>query len=297
MSKIKVKDLSQIAIVAALYAVLTVAISPLSYGPLQFRFSEALVLLCFYNKRYSWGLILGCFIANCFSPYGVVDMVFGTLSTVVAVLGIVYLSKNLAVAGIWPILSCLIVAGEISIIENLPYFITAAEVLLGEAVIITLVAIPLYKYLESSKSFKYIVGDIKIKDSKQKYSIDYLSISMFAVILIMFFSLPIYENPISSSSVSGTLYSIATDGNWLVIASICVPFLGIILNHFTYKAIRYLLVGASSMMTFGALIYLFIDSSLTYYIASVVLYIIALMALTYFEIIFKPLKERKIQVE
>ena len=71
-----IKDLSSIAIICAMYVALTLGISPLSYGPLQFRISEALILLCFYNKKYGYSISLGCLIANFFSPLGWVDIVF-----------------------------------------------------------------------------------------------------------------------------------------------------------------------------------------------------------------------------
>lgn len=74
----KTRMLAYTALVAAVYAVLTVGVAPLSYGMIQIRFSEILVLLAFVDKRYAPGLILGCFIANCFSPLGMVDAIFGT---------------------------------------------------------------------------------------------------------------------------------------------------------------------------------------------------------------------------
>ncbi|MDD7183948.1 QueT transporter family protein, partial [Peptostreptococcus porci] len=55
------------AMVAALYAVLTWAIPSLSYGPIQFRVSEIMTLLAFYNPQYVIGLTVGCAIANLFS--------------------------------------------------------------------------------------------------------------------------------------------------------------------------------------------------------------------------------------
>ena len=67
------KNLVRLALVAALYAALTLALPGLSFPAIQFRFSEILVLLCFYRKDYSISLILGCFIANCFSPMALMD--------------------------------------------------------------------------------------------------------------------------------------------------------------------------------------------------------------------------------
>ena len=56
------------AAVAAVYAVLTVGLAPLSYGPVQVRISECLTLLAYNNKNYLPGLILGGCIANFGSP-------------------------------------------------------------------------------------------------------------------------------------------------------------------------------------------------------------------------------------
>ena len=54
----------RLAIIAGLYVALTWATLPLSYGLIQFRVSEILLLLCFYRKDYIYSLVLGCFIAN-----------------------------------------------------------------------------------------------------------------------------------------------------------------------------------------------------------------------------------------
>ncbi|MEG0615185.1 MAG: QueT transporter family protein, partial [Oscillospiraceae bacterium] len=65
---ITAKRLAIIAMVAAAYFALTVLITPLSYGMVQFRFSEILVLLCFYKKDYCYSMAVGCLLANLFSP-------------------------------------------------------------------------------------------------------------------------------------------------------------------------------------------------------------------------------------
>ena len=48
------------AVLAAVYALLTVALAPFSYGPVQVRLSEVLTLLAFYQPKVVPGLILGC---------------------------------------------------------------------------------------------------------------------------------------------------------------------------------------------------------------------------------------------
>ena len=72
-------------VIAALYAVLTLALPFLSYGAVQIRFSEALTVLPFFLPEAVPGLAVGCFIANLFSPFPL-DMVFGTFATLLACL-------------------------------------------------------------------------------------------------------------------------------------------------------------------------------------------------------------------
>lgn len=74
------------AVIAALYAVLTLMLPMLSYGPVQIRFAEAMTVLPFFFPEAIPGLAIGCFIANLLgSPY-VLDWVFGTLATLIAAL-------------------------------------------------------------------------------------------------------------------------------------------------------------------------------------------------------------------
>lgn len=73
-------DMTKIAVVAALYVVITLVIAPISYGPVQFRISESLNFLALHNKRYIWAVSIGVFIAN-FLTYGPIDMIVGSVST------------------------------------------------------------------------------------------------------------------------------------------------------------------------------------------------------------------------
>jgi len=111
------------AVVAAIYVVLTVAVPIPAHGPVQFRFSELLNLLVFFNPIFAPGIILGCLIANMFSEANVLmDMIFGTLATVLA-LFCVRRTKKLYVAAIWPIVFNAYIIGVIlmlSLIEP-PY--------------------------------------------------------------------------------------------------------------------------------------------------------------------------------
>lgn len=70
------------AVLAATYAALTIASYPISYGPIQFRVSEALCILPYFAPWTSWGLLLGCSIANIF--HGSMDLLVGATATFAA---------------------------------------------------------------------------------------------------------------------------------------------------------------------------------------------------------------------
>lgn len=86
MQKFDVKQLTLAAAVAALYAVLSYfgSIFGLTYGPIQFRFAEALCVLPFLFPATAPGLFVGCLIANLLSPYGLIDVVCGSAATLIA---------------------------------------------------------------------------------------------------------------------------------------------------------------------------------------------------------------------
>lgn len=105
MKNKKVYSLVLGAFIAALYAALTYAASVigLAYGPVQFRFSEALTVLAALTPAAIPGLTIGCFLGNLGSPYGMVDVVCGTLATLVAAC-LSYATRNVRVKNI-PVLA------------------------------------------------------------------------------------------------------------------------------------------------------------------------------------------------
>lgn len=146
------------AIVAALYAVLTLLLPMASYGPIQLRFSEIMVLLVFYNKRFIPGLVLGCAIANLFSPMAAFDVVFGTLSSYVA-FHLILKSKNLFIASLWPVLMVIVPAlGTYFILANdAVLFIMILEFMASEFIMVSIIGVLIFKMLEKNDGFmKYI---------------------------------------------------------------------------------------------------------------------------------------------
>ena len=84
--RLTVHRLTACGIIAAIYAVLTVATSSFAYGPIQFRIAEALGVLPFFAPWTAWGVTLGCLLANLFSTVSALDIVIGTLATLIACL-------------------------------------------------------------------------------------------------------------------------------------------------------------------------------------------------------------------
>ena len=142
------------AVVAALYAVLTLLLPVASYGPIQFRFSEILVLLVFYNKRFIPGLVLGCAIANLFSPMMVFDVVFGTLSSYIA-FKLMQRAKNLYVASIFPILlvSVPAIGTWLILASDEVFLVLLMQFMLSEFVMVSIIGVIIFKLLEKNEGF------------------------------------------------------------------------------------------------------------------------------------------------
>lgn len=159
MKKMNTTILVKMAFVAAIYAVLTTMLSPISYGAIQFRLSEIMVLLAFIDPLYIPGLVLGCAIANIFSPLGIVDVFVGSFATFISVY-MISKSKNLFIASLWPTINCVFVGAELHYISHLPFWLTTAQVAIGEFVVVTLVGYPLFKYMILKS--KNVVNALKI---------------------------------------------------------------------------------------------------------------------------------------
>lgn len=138
-------------ITAAVYAVATMAIAPLGFGPIQFRFSEILILLAFLDIGYAPGLLLGCAIANCFSPMGIVDVVVGSAATACTLLAISK-TKSLFAATLWPTVFCVFVGAELFVVSGFPFFITTATVMMGEFMVVTVIGYPLFRQIMKNSS-------------------------------------------------------------------------------------------------------------------------------------------------
>lgn len=80
-SGVSVLELTKMGLITALYVVITLAVAPVGFGPIQFRLSEMFNYLALLHKRYVLAVTLGVVIVNFFSPFGLIDVIVGGLST------------------------------------------------------------------------------------------------------------------------------------------------------------------------------------------------------------------------
>ncbi|WP_459841636.1 QueT transporter family protein [Halanaerocella petrolearia] len=136
------------ASIAAIYVVITLIFAPFSYGPIQVRISEALTIIPFYFGPWSAiGLWIGCMIANIFGGLGIIDIIFGSILTLVAGL-LTSKAPNKWLAGIFPvIINALGVALILKYTVGAPYWITSLYIGIGETISVYIIGIPIIKLL------------------------------------------------------------------------------------------------------------------------------------------------------
>ena len=153
------RSLCMSAIIAALYAVLTLVLAPISYGNLQCRVSEAMTLLPLIMPASIPGLFIGCVIANLYTG-SVLDIIFGSLATLLAAVG-TYALRDRRVKG-FPLLSVLcpvvangvIVGTVLTVSYGLPLLLTMLEVAVGEVGAVIIGVIVLGALKKSGFDFK-----------------------------------------------------------------------------------------------------------------------------------------------
>lgn len=177
MKTMSVRRLTLSAVVAAVYAALTMLLAPISYGEVQLRLSEALCILPFFVPSTAWGVFVGCLIANLLSPIGILDIVFGSLATLLAALCTAAIGKTgrgwvqCVSACLMPVLFNAVIVGAVitfsSISEPLSaagmagFGVTALWVGLGELIVLFALGLPLTRILPRQRFFQNIIDRLK----------------------------------------------------------------------------------------------------------------------------------------
>ena len=139
MKTTRVRFMTQAAMIAAIYVVLTIFISAfnLASGAIQIRISEALTILPAFTPAAIPGLFLGCLISNLITGAMLPDIIFGSLATLLGALGSYFVRKWKWAVPVPPILSNMIIIPFIlayvyQIPGGVPYFMLTIGV--GEVI-------------------------------------------------------------------------------------------------------------------------------------------------------------------
>ena len=131
------RKLTRGAIIAALYAALTLLLAPISYGEMQIRLSEALTLLPVMLPEAVPALAIGCLLANVLGGCTIFDIVFGTLATLLAAICTRCLRSRLRLASAMPVLFNGVIVGAVvhfAYAPVIPLPLCMLSVALGEAI-------------------------------------------------------------------------------------------------------------------------------------------------------------------
>ena len=155
MKRFSSRQLAFAGIVAALYAAITIACAPFSYGAVQFRLSEALTVLCCFSPSAVWVMVIGCVGANLISSVGPLDILFGASATLLACLLTRKIKSPLLLPLPTVVCNALIVGAEIAFFVEKGAFwsafaLSAGTIALGELTVTVLLGLPLYFYLQHS---------------------------------------------------------------------------------------------------------------------------------------------------
>lgn len=142
------KKIARGAAITAIYVVVTYVLAPISFGPLQFRAAEALTVLPIVFPEAVPALFLGVFIANIIGGLGIIDIVGGSLVTLIAAY-FTYLNRDNIFAYLSPILfNGFLISIYLHFLFELPYFLNVIQIALSEAVVVLFLGVPLIKYLK-----------------------------------------------------------------------------------------------------------------------------------------------------
>lgn len=155
-TKINSKFFVQAAMIAAIYAALTVALAPISFGPMQVRVSEALIVLAYFTPAAVPGLTVGCLISNCLgialgTSLGLMDILVGTSATLLSALFASQIKNKWLVPLPAVIINAFMVAWTLNVMLGVPYWINVIWVGMGQMIACYALGMPLLFILEKNR--------------------------------------------------------------------------------------------------------------------------------------------------
>lgn len=146
--KITTTYITRAGVIASIYVAVTFLLSSISFGPVQVRVAEGLTLLPILFPESIIGLFLGCLLANLLGPFGAADIVFGSLTTLLAAY-ITYRFRRNFIAYLSPILlNAFIVSLYLHLLFAVPYWPTVLTIGLGQCAAVLGLGLPLLHLLK-----------------------------------------------------------------------------------------------------------------------------------------------------
>ncbi|PKM40366.1 MAG: hypothetical protein CVV04_03960 [Firmicutes bacterium HGW-Firmicutes-9] len=162
--KFTVRALAQGAIIAAVYALLTIFLAPISSGLIQCRVSEAMSVLPYFTFSAVPGLFIGCLIANLLLGASIYDVLFGSLATLIAAY-ITYAMRKHVTKYLAPlpsvIVNALVVGWLLTYVYQVgvSFWVAAGYVAVGQAIACFALGIPLMKLLERFRDKLFVESE------------------------------------------------------------------------------------------------------------------------------------------
>ncbi len=164
----KTKDIVIGAMIGAVYVALNLLLIPSSYGPVQFRVAEALTILPLVFPSAIGGIFVGCIISNFFGGYGIIDIVFGSLASLIAAYTTYFIGKKIknpktaaVLGGIPPIIINAVVMGLVltyattNTADAAPFYIFASQIFISQTGVVYVIGIPLLYLIKKLNLNKY----------------------------------------------------------------------------------------------------------------------------------------------
>lgn len=167
MKKISTNALCRVSLIAALYFCISLVFAPISFGNIQMRIAEALTILPALSPLGVLGVTIGCALANLYGAFtganilGIMDVLFGTLATLVAAILTRMLRKitfkGLPIVSTLPpiIVNAIVVGAELAFVIGGTgkiafslFFVCAIEVAAGQLLSCTVLGLILFKALK-----------------------------------------------------------------------------------------------------------------------------------------------------
>lgn len=157
MKRTKTQFLAEAAMIAALYVVVTILLAPFGFGEIQLRVSEALTILPVFTPAAIPGLFIGCLLGNILSGAIVLDIIVGSIATLIGAVGTYMLRQHKLIAPIAPILANALLVPFVlkygySVLLPIPLMMLTVGI--GELISCGIFGIGLMRILEKTGVFK-----------------------------------------------------------------------------------------------------------------------------------------------